>query len=69
MNFVEENKMRCPNCGSEMVQGVVESGREIMWKKAGEKHSKRISSRLFVSSKACAERCEECAIVIVKEES
>jgi hypothetical protein len=23
---------------------------------------------LFVSSKACAERCEECGIVVVKEE-
>ena len=27
--------MRCPNCGSEMEQGVVESRREIMWKKSG----------------------------------
>ena len=60
--------MRCPNCGSEMVQGVVESRREIMWKKEGEKQAKRISSRLFVSSKAGAERCEECGIVVVKEE-
>ena len=68
LNWVGENKMKCPNCGSEMVQGVVESGREIMWKKVEEKKSKRISSRLFVSSKACAERCEECGIVVVKEE-
>ena len=60
--------MKCPNCGNEMVRGIVESGREIMWRKDGEKGTKRISSRLFGSSKACAERCEECGIVVVKEE-
>ena len=60
--------MKCPNCGNEMVSGIIESGREIMWRKEGEKQSKRISSRLFISSKACAERCEECGIVFLKEE-
>ncbi len=60
--------LKCPNCGSEMVQGIVESDREIMWRKDGENQSKRISSRLLVSSKACAERCEECGIVVVREE-
>lgn len=60
--------MKCPNCGKEMVCGIVESHREIMWRKEGEKQSQRISSRLFVSSKAYAERCEECRIVALREE-
>ena len=60
--------MKCPKCGNEMMRGIVESDREIMWRKEGEKQSKRISSRLFVSSKASAERCEECGIVVVIEE-
>jgi len=60
--------MKCPNCGKEMVCGIVESDREIMWRKEGEKQSHRISSRLFVSSKASAERCEECSIVVLREE-
>lgn len=60
--------MKCPKCGNEMIRGIVESGREIMWRKEGERQSHRISSRLFVSSKACAERCEDCAIVVIKEE-
>lgn len=60
--------MKCPNCGNEMMCGIVESNREIMWRKEGEKQSKRISSRLFVSGKAYAERCEECSIVVVREE-
>ena len=25
--------MKCPNCGKEMVCGIVESDREIMWRK------------------------------------
>lgn len=60
--------MKCPNCGNEMMCGMVESDREIMWQKEGEKKLKRISSKLFVSSKAYAERCEDCGIVVVKEE-
>jgi uncharacterized Zn finger protein (UPF0148 family) len=60
--------MKCPNCGKEMVSGIIESAREIMWCKEGEKKEKRISSRLFMTSKAFAERCEECGIVVVKEE-
>lgn len=60
--------MKCPNCGTEMMCGIVESAREIMWRKEGEKKEKRISSSLFMTSKAYAERCEECGIVVVKEE-
>lgn len=60
--------MKCPNCRTEMMCGIVESDREIMWRKEGEKKEKRISSRLFMTSKAYAERCEECGIVVVKEE-
>lgn len=48
--------MKCPNCGKEMVIGQVESAREIDWIQNGEKPV-RISSRLFVSSKADAEKC------------
>lgn len=59
--------MKCPNCGREMVTGQVESAREMKWIQAGEKPI-RISSRLFVSSKANAERCAECGIVIIKED-
>ena len=61
--------MKCPICGNEMMSGIVESDREIMWRKEGEEKSQRISSRLFVSSKACAERCEACGIVVVREET
>ena len=60
--------MKCPNCGKEMECGIVKSDREIMWQKEGEKQTQRISSRLFVSSKAYAERCEECGIVVLREE-
>ena len=59
--------MKCPICGKEMVTGRIESAREISWIQNGEKPV-RISSRLFVSSKADAERCEECGIVIIKED-
>lgn len=58
--------MKCPNCGKEMLVGKVESGREITWIKEGEK-PRRISSKLFFSSTAYAERCEECKVVIIKE--
>lgn len=58
--------MKCPNCGKEMLVGKVESGREITWIGDGEK-PKRISSKLFLTSTAYAERCEECGIVVMKE--
>ena len=41
---------KCPNCGNEMLCGVVESHREIMWRKEGEKKEERISSKLFMIS-------------------
>lgn len=59
--------MKCPICGIEMMIGKVESKREIMWIKEGEKKRTRISSRLFMVSKAYAERCEDCGVVLVKE--
>lgn len=50
-----------------MISGIIQSDREVMWIQKDEK-PKRISTTLFVNSKAQAERCEECGIVVVKEE-
>lgn len=59
--------MKCPVCGKEMILGIVQSDREIMWIEENKKPL-RITSRLFVHSKANAERCEDCEIVVIKEE-
>ena len=59
--------MKCPICNNEMLTGKIESNREIMWMENGEKNKERISSKLFISSKAEAERCEACGILLVKE--
>ena len=61
--------MKCPICGVEMQIGKIESNREIFWKADGEKIHNRISSRLFVKSDAYAERCAECGIIVLKEET
>lgn len=60
--------MKCPVCGNEMQIGKVESKREIMWIKEGERKETRISSRLFLVSNAYAERCEDCGVVVIKEQ-
>ena len=59
--------MKCPVCGKEMILGIAQSDREIMWIEENKKPL-RITSRLFVHSKANAERCEDCEIVVIKEE-
>lgn len=59
--------MKCPKCGNEMLAGKVECGREIMWVADGAK-PKRVSSKLFGVSKAYAERCEKCGIIVIEEE-
>lgn len=60
--------MKCPKCGKDMLAGKVECGREIMWVMNGKKQ-KRVSSKLFGVSKAYAERCEECGLVVIEEEN
>lgn len=59
--------MKCPMCGKEMIIGMVQSNREVLWIEENQK-PQRITSKLFVHSKANAERCEECEIVVIKEE-
>ena len=59
--------MKCPSCGKEMVVGNIQSNREVVWLEENRKPI-RISSKLFLHSKAYAERCEECHIVLVKED-
>lgn len=61
--------MKCPLCAKEMQTGRVESGREIMWRGDAERKPMRISSKLFGNSHAYAERCDECGIVVVREET
>lgn len=60
--------MKCPICAKEMKAGKVESGREIMWRGEADRKELQISSKLFMKSGTYAERCEECGIVVVKEE-
>ena len=59
--------MKCPMCGKEMISGTVQSNREVLWIEENKK-PQRITSKLFVHSKANAERCDECKIVVIKEE-
>ena len=59
--------MNCPMCGKEMISGIVQSNREILWIEENKK-PQRITSKLFVHSKANAERCDDCEIVVIKEE-
>ena len=58
--------MNCPMCGKEMISGIVQSNREILWIEENKK-PQRITSKLFVHSKANAERCADCEIVVIKE--
>ena len=67
MNEKEKKVMKCPVCGKEMILGNIQSDREVMWLE-DDKKPKRITTKLFLHSKANAERCEECRIVVVKEE-
>lgn len=60
-------RMICPKCGKEMIVGSIQSDREVMWIEKNKKPL-RISSKLFMHSKANAERCEECNIVVIKKE-
>ena len=53
-------------CGKEMISGIVQSNREILWIEENKK-PQRITSKLFVHSKANAERCADCEIVVIKE--
>lgn len=59
--------MKCPKCGKEMVIGTVESNREIFWKSEHEKPL-RVSSKLFMTSKAKAHRCADCGLVVLEED-
>ena len=59
--------MKCPMCGKEMILGIVQSDREVLWIEENKKQQ-RITSKLFVHSKANAERCDDCEIVVIKEE-
>ena len=50
-----------------MIAGSIQSDREVVWLEDNKK-PQRITSKLFVHSKAYAERCEECNMVLIKEE-
>ena len=59
--------MKCPMCGKEMIIGIVQSDREVLWIEENKK-PQRTTSKLFVHSKANAERCDDCEIVVIKVE-
>lgn len=59
--------MKCPKCGKELLKGEVRSRREIEWFDADNKKGIRVSSKLFAISKAEAERCEDCKIIVFCE--
>ena len=59
--------MKCPRWGKEMILGTVQSDREVLWIEENKK-PQIITSKLFVHSKANAERCDDCEIVVIKEE-